>query len=132
MAEPDSNPGEPIDTSESALQDHLVDHDHEQEKPKSMPAPLDYQCFNGMESPEPPQANGARSKPGSSPTSPTSPLEEGEHRTPGRQRGQGDSNEERDELRKNSNSESSLHFLLHCFAVEVAHCCFCWRALLQI
>ncbi|XP_063064553.1 SRSF protein kinase 1a isoform X1 [Engraulis encrasicolus] len=112
MAEPDSNPGEPIDTSESALQDHLVDHDHEQEKPKSMPAPLDYQCFNGMESPEPPQANGARSKPGSSPTSPTSPLEEGEHRTPGRQRGQGDSNEERDELRKNSNTKMMAGDLL--------------------
>lgn len=92
-ADPDSNP----DPSETSPQDHLVDQDQD-----PVQVPLDYQCFNGMESPEP-QANGAGSDPGSTPTS---PLEEGEHRSPhqpGRQRGAGDSH---DNLRKDSNSKS--------------------------
>ncbi|XP_012675580.2 SRSF protein kinase 1a isoform X2 [Clupea harengus] len=77
--DPDTNP----DLNQIAPLDLNLD------QPLALP---DFQCYNGMESPEP-QANGEGSQAGSSPVS---PLEEGELRVPrppGKQEGAGDADD---------------------------------------
>ncbi|XP_062396487.1 SRSF protein kinase 1a isoform X1 [Sardina pilchardus] len=76
---------EPSQTqTQTSPPDQLLDLNQDQP-----PVPQDYQCCNGMESPEP-QANGEGSQADSTPSS---PLEDGEHRSPhqpGKQEGAGD------------------------------------------